>query len=111
MGEAIIKKIREKGLLLEKEIYDLLNGFNDDTKANEFLEQIEKISGQKFITKSILTKNVEYVRGFVGKLPGEDKAVLEKVFINFGINLEVRRESEIISPTINANRKNSGYRV
>src|SRR3989344_1590753 len=72
MGEAIIKKIREKGLLLEKEIYDLLNGFNDDTKANEFLE---------------------------------------KVFINFGINLEVRRESEIISPTINANRKNSGYRV
>ena len=111
MGEAIIKKIREKGLLLEKEIYDLLNGFNDDTKANEFLEQIEKISGQKFITKSILTKNVEYVRGFVDKLPGEDKAVLEKVFINFGINLEVRRESEIISPTINANRKNSGYRV
>lgn len=114
MGEGIIKTIKEKGLLLEKEIYDLVHALSDEAQASEFLEQIERISGQKFITKSVLIKNVEYVKSFVGKLPGKDKNIIESVFINLGLNLEVRRESEVLASNLNKeliSKKKSGYKV
>ena len=96
MDKEIIDIIRKKGLLLEKEVYDLLNSFDNNEVAKSFLDELEKISGQKFITRNVLSKNVEYVRGFVGNLGGEDKSYVEKVFVNLGISLEVRREKSVI---------------
>lgn len=96
MKEEILRAIREKGLLLEKEIYDLMDGFEDAALARNFLEQLEKLSGQKLITKSVLNKNVGYVKEFVSQLPGEDKKVVEKVFVSLGLSLEVVREKEIV---------------
>ena len=47
MNEEILKTIRERGILLEKEVFDLLNSFQDVRTAKSFLENLEKISGQK----------------------------------------------------------------
>ncbi|MBS3076748.1 metallophosphoesterase [Candidatus Pacearchaeota archaeon] len=96
MDKKILDVIREKGLLLEKDVYDLIDGFNDSNFAKTFLEQLERISGEKMITKKVLTKNVGYVKEFVGKLPGEDKNFVEKVFVRLGVSLEVRAEKEVV---------------
>ncbi len=92
MDAEILKLIRERGLLLEKEIYDLIDQITDVRIARNFLEQLERVSGKKIITRNVLGSNVEYVRGFVGNLQEGDKTCVERVFINLGISLEVRRE-------------------
>ena len=61
MDEEILKTIRERGLLLEKEIYELVENFGSAAMAREFLENLEKVSGQKFITKNILNKNLKVI--------------------------------------------------
>jgi len=94
MNEEILKTIREKGLLLEKEIYELLEGFGSVEAAKSFLENIEKISGQKFITKSILNKNYEYIQNIIGSLP-EGEKVLERVSVRLGLSVEVKKEKVV----------------
>ena len=95
MEKEILEAIKEKGLLLEKEIFDLLREIGDVSVARDLLETFEKTSKGKMITKNVLNKNFEYVRGVVGKLPGEEKNYLEKVFVKMGLSLEVRREQVV----------------
>lgn len=95
MDEEILKEIRKKGLLLEKAIYELLGSFSSASDAKSFLEQIERISGQKIITSTTLKKNASFVQSFVTNLEGEEKKIIENVFVNLGINFEVRSEKEI----------------
>ena len=112
MDKDVLNTIKEKGLLLEKEIYELIDGFGNAQVARNFLEQIEKVSGKKMITKNVLNKNVEYVRSFVGNLGDENKKVVEKVFVNLGMSLEVIREKEIIDKPTEVGKNNSiGYQV
>jgi len=96
MNVEILKTVRERGLLLEKEIFDLLNSFNDENLAKDFLEGLERSSGQKIITMSTLNKNFEYVRSVVNKLPGENKASVENVFVKLGLSLEIRKEKGMV---------------
>jgi len=95
MKEEILNVVKEKGLLLEKEIFDLLDRVDDVDTAKSFLESLEKISGQKMITSTLLTKNIEYVQNVVRDLPGETKSLVEKVFVKLGLSLEIKKESEI----------------
>ncbi|MBS3089870.1 metallophosphoesterase [Candidatus Pacearchaeota archaeon] len=95
MNEEILKDIRERGLLLEKEIFDLLASFSDIVVARELLTSLEQSAGQKFITKSVLSKNVEYIKKVVNQLPGENKDSVESVFVRLGISLEVHKEREV----------------
>ncbi|MBI2632216.1 metallophosphoesterase [Candidatus Pacearchaeota archaeon] len=96
MNEEILKTIKERGLLLEKEIFDLLQNFNDDKSARAFLENLERISGQKVITRSLVNKNFEFLQREVSKLGGEDKMIVENLFVKLGMSLEVRKESSTI---------------
>ena len=97
MDPKILEVIREKGLLLEKEIYDLVENIHDSQSARVFLEQLEKISGEKMITKTVLTKNAGYVKQFVRQLPGDDKSLVENVFVKLGVSLEVTTEKGVVS--------------
>jgi DNA polymerase II small subunit len=107
MNPEILKTIRERGLLLEKDIFDLLNGFDDAALAKDLLEGLERFSGQKIITKSTLTKNFEYVQNMVNRLPGENKSLLEKTFVRLGISFEIRKEKEIVNKPIKEASKTS----
>jgi len=96
MKEEILNIVKEKGLLLEKDIFDLLDKVSDVDTAKNFLESLEKISGQKMITSTtILTKNIEYVQNIVRDLPGETKGLVENVFVKLGLSLEIKKESVI----------------
>lgn len=96
MNPEILKTIRERGLLLEKDIFDLLNNFDDVALAKDLLEGLERFSGQKIITKAVLTKNFEYAQNLINKLPGENKSLLEKTFVKLGLSFEIRKEKEIV---------------
>lgn len=104
MKDEILNIIRERGLLLEKGVFELLENFKDSGKAKEFLLQIEKISGEKMITMNLLNRNVEFVNSVVKQLPGEEKSLVENTFVKFGISLEVRKEREIIEKDLGIER-------
>ncbi|MDO8460340.1 MAG: metallophosphoesterase [Nanoarchaeota archaeon] len=113
MDEEILKTVRENGLLLETDVYTLLNGFGSVEFAREFLETLVKVSGQKLITKGTITKNIEFVRGVVNKLSDERHSVVDKIFVNLGISLEVSRERELIKslPSKEEKRINQDFQI
>ena len=96
MKEEVLRVIRERGLLLERGVLELLDSFKDAKLAKEFLVNIERISGEKMITMNLLNRNVEFVNSVVKKLPGEEKSLIEKTFIKLGFSLEVHRESKVV---------------
>ena len=83
--------------MLEKSIFDLLENIHDVGAAKNFLESIERFSGQKLITKNVLNRNFEFVRSFVNRLEEEDKVSIERVFVKMGLSLEIKAEKEVIS--------------
>jgi len=111
MNSEILKVIRERGLLLEKEIFDLLKSFNNVGLARDFLEGLERFSGQKIITKSTLNKNFEYVQSVVKNLPGDNRSTIENIFVKLGLSLEIRKEKGVIEQGIDAGKKNSSFQI
>jgi len=92
MNSEIIRIASEKGLLLEKEIYDLLSNFENVKLAESFLDHLVRCSGQKMITKSVLYNNVDYIQNFVRSVSAEGKGELERVFVKYGFSVEIRKE-------------------
>lgn len=118
MREEILKTAREKGLLLENEVVDLLESFNDNQRATEFLQNLVVFSGQRLITRSVLSKNAEYVQKFVRNLDKEGQVSFENVSIKLGISLEINRTFEKSSMTPNfpnkvveRNKNNQDYQI
>ncbi|MCX8158756.1 MAG: metallophosphoesterase [Candidatus Pacearchaeota archaeon] len=96
MKEEILKTIKEKGILIEKELFDLLYGFEDIKEAKNFIEQLERYSGQKIITKSVLNQNIEFVKSIVNNLSEEKLNLMQNIFVKLGISLEIRKESSVV---------------
>lgn len=109
MNPEILTLVREKGLLLEKDIFEMLERFNDVSLARGFLESLEKASGKKIITSSNLNNNVSYVKEIVRALPGEMKSVVEKTFIKLGVSLEVKKE--ICVEEVKKEKENNNYKI
>jgi len=95
MNEEMLKVVREKGLLLERDLFEILDGFENINLAKNFLENLERISGNKVITLSTLNKNFEYIKEIINELPGETKKGVERVFVKLGLSLEIKREYQI----------------
>src|SRR3989338_3170097 len=111
MNEDILKTIQERGLLLEKEIFDLLSTFADVQSARDVLVALEQAAGQKVITKSALSKNINYVQNIVSRLPGENKQTVENVCIRLGLSLEIRQE-QMLSPVPEPHKlSQTGYQL
>ncbi len=110
MNEEILKTIRERGLLLEKEIFDLLSGSTSTDAARELLVTFEKFAGQKVITKSILGKNIEYIQRAVSQLPGENKQIIENICVRLGLSLEIHKE-QIVQSKDDVKIRNDSYRL
>ena len=100
--------VRERGLLLEKNVIELLGNFRDIGKAKEFLVNIERISGQKMITMGLLEKNFEFVDSVVKQLPAENKSIIENTFVKLGLHLEVKKVSQVVEGGKEDKRKKEG---
>jgi DNA polymerase II small subunit len=98
MNDAIAQLIRERGLLLERELFDLLNKFSDLPSAKVFLDGLERVSGQKMITSSSLTRNVSFVHQLVNVVPGDLKLVVQNTFVKMGISFEILQETKPLEP-------------
>ena len=97
--------------MLEKEVFDLVKSFGDVSIAKSFLENIERNSGQKMITKSVLGNNVAVVKNFVNKLENENKEIVEKTFVKLGLSMEVTHEREVRDVKKEDNEKDLGYKI
>jgi DNA polymerase II small subunit len=93
MNKEIIQLIKEKGVLLEKDIFDILKDVDDIGLAKSLIENLEKVSGQKMITRASLNKNFEFAKKRVENLNGGVKNSFEKIFIKLGINLEIEKHN------------------
>lgn len=91
MNTELLRQIKEKGLLLEKELFDLLNSFDDPEATKTLLENLQRFSGQKILTKASLSKNIEYIQRAAGELDSTHKKSVESVFVKLGISLEISK--------------------
>jgi len=110
MDEDILKTIRDRGLLLERDVFDLLNEIKDKSVVKELLEGLERFSGQKIITKSTLNKNFEFVKGFVNKLSDGSKESIERYIVKLGLSLEITKE-KFIPPKEETKGKKGDYQI
>lgn len=85
MNHNIVRFCLEKGILLDKETCGLLSDFDEET-VKEIIEKISSLK-EKLITKSFFSKNAEKISELI-----QDKKVIEKLKINFGLSLEISRE-------------------
>ncbi|RMD65737.1 hypothetical protein D6817_05520 [Candidatus Pacearchaeota archaeon] len=97
MNKEVLDLLRERKLLLAKEVFDLVSSIESKEVARAFLDELEKLYKGKMITKTMLTKNWHFVKSFAQKLPGQDKTYVEKVFVKLGVSLEIGKEKEIVS--------------
>ena len=97
MNDSILNLINERGILLQKELFELLSCFQDVKQACLFLDILERASGQKMITASSLTKHVEYINKTVQSLNGETKQLVETTLIKMGLTVEVQKMTEVNS--------------
>ncbi|PIN93026.1 hypothetical protein COU54_04720 [Candidatus Pacearchaeota archaeon CG10_big_fil_rev_8_21_14_0_10_31_24] len=107
-NEEILAIVKEKGILLEREIFDLMVNFSDGLKVRDFLTTIERVSGQKMITKSILNKNTFYVLEAIKHLQGNNKDSAEKVCVKLGISLEISKEKD---PSEEPKKRRMDYQI
>lgn len=108
MKEEVLKAIRERGLLLEKDVFDVVNSLDDAGVAINLLENLEKASGQKFITKSLLSKNYEFVKHAFSSAGSTN--ILENISFRLGVSLEIKKETKVVSAAPNfeiVQRKNA----
>ncbi len=84
----LLQIVREKGLLLEKEIFEALGSIGDMAVVRKLLENFEHFSGQKMITRSSLLKSWVISKDITHLTEGIEPKFLN-VFIKLGIEINV----------------------
>lgn len=106
MQEDILRLVKERGLLLEKELFDVVEKMPSAIAA-QFLLTLEKATGQKFLTKTVLHQHLEYV---VNALRGENKTSVEQVCVKLGLSVEITRQGEVQREQKQAEQKSEGQK-
>lgn len=88
MNSEILKLSIQRGLLLDKEVYDVLNTLKEE-EAKEIIEILSSFK-KKIITKSFFVENAEILKS----LTSNGERFVEKVYINLGLSIEISREIE-----------------
>jgi len=89
MSSELLNIVKEKGLLLEKEIYEALSSINDSATIRKLLENFEQVSGQKMITRSSLVKNWIISKDISHLIEGIEPKFLN-IFIKLGIEINIQ---------------------
>ncbi len=95
MSEKILKLFIEKGFLLDKEMLDFFNQLGDEGVANEILEKIQVVSGEKVITRNLIDSNLDKIQPVFRELDVEKKKVVERFFVNVSVSVEVKKEISV----------------
>ncbi len=93
MKQEILNVVKEKGILLERDVFNLVNNIDDPKIVRQFLESLELASTQKMITKKFIESNYDYMKVFLASLEDDKKEIFSK-FFNF--NEQKKEEKEIV---------------
>lgn len=93
----ILKFCIERGLLLDPEVLNIFSEVADDDSVKLIIDRIQRYTQKRIITKDILEKNKEQVNEFFLELPKENQAKLERLKIKLGLQIEISKESTLIS--------------
>ena len=85
MSNEILKFCLSKGILLDRESFNLLSEF-DEITAKELIEKVSLMQ-EKIITKSFFIKNADKINQLIN-----NEKVIEKLKMNLGLTLEISRE-------------------
>ena len=80
MNQEILRDVMQRGLLLDKEVFDIINLISDRGLAISILDNLERVSGQKMITKSILRNNEVLVKDILSNFSGGDELRFDYLF-------------------------------
>jgi len=110
MENEFLNYLKIKNILLEKSLFDIISEIENIEKKKRIIDLLEKISGQKIITKSILSKNKEAFQKVKNEIDKEDETILKKIFFEIGINLEATNEDLNENKNLK-NEQNSSYKI
>ena len=102
--------LRTKGVLVEKEVFDLLSSIKDMEIVGQLIDNLVSVSGQKMITKSALTKNILVAQKVVSDVSSGVKPTLLQLFIKLGLQITVT-ETPIEIKKTEPNKNKQDYRV
>jgi DNA polymerase II small subunit len=103
-SKEILKFCLEKGILLDKDVLNLISEATDFDAARLMIEKIQESTHQKIITKKIFAESIDHIR-----VPGisEDKQKsIEKLKIRLGLELEISKEVVNPVPVKNLSEQN-----
>ena len=89
----ILKICMEKGIILDRESFELVNNLGDREVILDFLDKLNKGFREKFITKSFIVRNINKIQEFY--YDSERKKVIEKLLFHLGIDIAVEREIKL----------------
>jgi len=101
-SEEILQFCMQKGLLLDKDLLQILSDFKDINSLKLFIEKIKTNTGQNFITRTLVESNKEKILNVFHNLPSENQQVLEKLKIKLGLNIEISKEITSNCPLSNS---------
>ncbi|MDD5699581.1 MAG: metallophosphoesterase [Candidatus Nanoarchaeia archaeon] len=79
----------ERGILLDKEVLNMLSEATDFESARLMIERIKERTHQKIITRNVF---MESIKQFEPVLSGDGQKGLEKLKIRLGLELEISKE-------------------
>lgn len=93
-SKEILKFCMQQGVLLDKEVLNILTETPDFDSVKLMIERIKSKGQQRVITKEIFYKNKEDAERFFLSLPEENQKKLEKLKINLGLSIEITKTIE-----------------
>jgi len=98
MSQEILQIVREKGVLLEKEVFDFLSSFSDSSFARSFLDALERNTNQKMVTRSLIQKHSSFVQSFAFSLPSHMQSVFQHAIAPLGVSVIVKSNVKQAEP-------------
>ncbi len=90
MNSDILRLINERGVLLQRELFELLMQFDDPVSARAFLDILERACGQKMITTTTLSTHLDSFARGVNTLPENVRQMIHTTFVTIGVRIEVK---------------------
>lgn len=90
MNGDVLKLINDRGILLQKELFELVMQFNDLSSVRVLLDLLESACGQKMITTRTLSNHIESFARGIHHLPEDVRQKVYTTFVTIGISVEIK---------------------
>ena len=89
MGKNIAQICLEKGILLDKELFDVIDGIDDQDSVIQIIDRISGLFKEKIVTKTLFIKNIEQLQSVYSD---DQKKVLNHILVHLGITIDIKHE-------------------